>query len=232
MATIDEVSGPFKASFGRSCERKSGRRRSGKTTPHRARLLTAALRLRHAETAAHVARLRGYASRLSRELGWPAERARHLGVAAALHDVGKLVVPTRLLSKPGPLSATERRIVERHTLLGALLLWSAPAPWAPIARSVALLHHERWDGSGYPRRLRRLDIPPAARIVAVADVYDALTHDRSYRPAFPEWRAADLMYAERARHFDPEILECFLDLLPAMGELRRKVDEGIRPSRC
>lgn len=224
MTRIDDASVVPGASLRGPRLQPAKRDRSSTAALLQARRFTSALSRRHAETAAHVQRMRGYAARLSAELGWTAERSTRLSVAAALHDVGKLVLPPRLLSKPGPLSASERRTVERHTLLGAVLLSSVPAPWASLARSVALLHHERWDGRGYPRRLRRLDIPPAARIVAVADVYDALTHDRAYRRALPERRATQLMYAERGSHFDPEILECFLDLLPAMRQVSREAD--------
>lgn len=185
--------------------------------------LAAALGRRSAETAAHQARIARIAEHLGSELGWTTEARRQLVVAAAMHDIGKLVVPRRVLFKPGPLSPIERKIVQAHTVIGALLLYGKPGTWVALARSIALHHHERWDGRGYPRRLSRDGIPAAARIVAVADVYDALTHARVYRPAFPEGRAIAFMRTQRGRHFDPEVIDCFLDLLPA---IRHGADHG------
>jgi putative two-component system response regulator len=178
--------------------------------------LAAALWRRSAETSAHQARIARLAERLAREMGWSDDERRAIELAASMHDIGKLAVPRRVLHKPGPLGPFERRIVQTHTILGALLLHGRPGAWAKLARSIALHHHERWDGEGYPRGLAGKAIPAAARIVAVADVYDALTHPRIYRPAFPEGRAVAFMRMQRGRHFDPESLDCFLDLLPAL----------------
>jgi putative two-component system response regulator len=101
-------------------------------------------------------------------------------------------------------------------VIGALLLQGRKAAWMRLARSIALHHHERWDGRGYPRGLAGKSIPLGARIVAVADVFDALTHRRIYRPAFPEARAVEYMRTQSGQHFDPEVIECFLDLLPVL----------------
>jgi putative two-component system response regulator len=152
-------------------------------------------------------------------MGWNEEEREALELAASLHDIGKLAVPRRVLFKPGPLGPIERKIVQTHTILGAVLLYGRPGAWVRLARTIALHHHERWDGSGYPRGLAGKAIPAAARIVAVADVYDALTHSRVYRPAFPESRAVAFMRAQRGRHFDPAVLDCFMDLLPALGRV-------------
>jgi putative two-component system response regulator len=200
--------------------------RRSRTAPRTSRL-AAALRRRSAETAAHQARIARVAAHLGRELGWSDADRRQLMVAAAMHDIGKVILPRRVLLKPGPLSPVERKVVQAHTVLGALLLYGKPGTWVALARSIALHHHERWDGHGYPRRLVRDAIPRAARIVAVADVYDALTHARVYRPAFPEARAVAWMRAQRGRHFDPEVIDCFLDVLPS---IRRAAPGAMEPA--
>ena len=192
-------------------DRQDAARRRRRTASRR---LDDALRRRSAETGAHQIRIAYLADLLGKELGWTEEERRGLATAAALHDIGKVAVPRRVLLKPGPLNPLERRIVQTHTVLGALLLIGRAGTWVRLARSIALHHHERWDGRGYPRGLAGPAIPAAARIVAVADVYDALTHPRVYRPAFPEGRAVAFMRTQRARHFDPEVIDCFLDLLP------------------
>jgi HD-GYP domain-containing protein (c-di-GMP phosphodiesterase class II) len=177
--------------------------------------LGATLWRRSAETVAHQARIARIAERLARELGWPDDQCQALELAASVHDIGKLALPRRVLHKPGPLGPVERKIVQSHTLLGPLLLYGRPGAWIQLARSIALHHHERWDGGGYPRGLAGGGIPAAARIVAVADVFDALTHPRTYRPAFPVRQVVSFMRTQRARHFDPEVIDCFLDLIPS-----------------
>jgi putative two-component system response regulator len=178
--------------------------------------LTAALERRSADTGAHQRRIAVIAERLAGELGWSADERHELELAASVHDIGKLAVPHRVLSKPGALHPVERKIVQTHTVLGALLLLGKAGTWVRLARSIALHHHERWDGTGYPRRLAGEAIPAGARIVAVADVYDALTHPRVYRPAFPASRAVEYMRQQRGRQFDPAVVDCFLALLPTL----------------
>jgi putative two-component system response regulator len=179
--------------------------------------LTAALERRSADTNAHQKRIARIAERLAEEMGWSDEERHALELAASMHDIGKLALPHRVLAKPGALDPFERKIVQTHTVIGALLLYGKAGAWVRLARSIALHHHERWDGRGYPRRLAGTSIPAGARIVAVADVYDALTHPRVYRPAFPVGRAVEYMRLQRGRHFDPDVMDCFLDLLPAIS---------------
>jgi putative nucleotidyltransferase with HDIG domain len=133
-------------------------------------------------------------------------------VGALLHDVGKIVVPTVILTKPGPLTDEERRIMERHALAGAELLSDVEFPWdvLPIIRN----HHERWDGRGYPDQLAGEDIPLAARILCIADVYDALTTDRPYRKAFTREKALEIMRSD-AGAFDPALFAEFSGLITA-----------------
>jgi putative two-component system response regulator len=178
--------------------------------------LAAVLERRSADTSAHQLRIARLTQRLAREMGFTEEEGRALELAASMHDIGKIVVPRRVLAKPGTLGPVERKIVQTHTVMGALLLFGKKATWMRLARTIALHHHERWDGLGYPRGLIGKEIPLGARIVAVADVFDALTHRRIYRPAFPEARAVEYMRTQSGLHFDPEVIECFLDLLPEL----------------
>lgn len=133
--------------------------------------------------------------------------------AAALHDVGKVGVPDAILLKPGPLTPNEVQIIKRHTIVGAKILSGSEAPLLRMAETVALTHHERWDGHGYPSGRRADDIPLVGRIVALADAFDAMTHDRPYQQAVPAARALSTIQEQRGRHFDPAVVDAFTELL-------------------
>lgn len=175
--------------------------------------LARAAELRDDDTGKHTARVGLMAGAVARRLGEPAEAAELLAVAARLHDIGKLGVPDAILLKPGRFDAEERAVMERHCEIGAGLLAGGTSELLQIARTVALSHHERWDGQGYPNRLRGREIPLEARIVAVADTFDALTHARPYKRAWGVDEACDLITSERGRHFDPDVVDAFLGLL-------------------
>jgi len=166
-------------------------------------------------TQGHCERVSKYACALAERAGFHAITMFWFRVGALLHDVGKIVVPTAILNKPGQLTDEERRIMERHALAGAELLSDVEFPWdvLPIIRN----HHERWDGRGYPDQLAGEAIPLAARILCIADVYDALTTDRPYRKAFSQEKALDIMTSD-AGAFDPALFAQFRALLE--GTLR------------
>jgi hypothetical protein len=128
----------------------------------------------------------------------------------ALHDLGKLGLPDEILGKPGPLTQDERRTMERHTVLGARLLGSVRDPLTDLAASIALSHHERWDGDGYPFAIAGDRIPLAARIVAVVDVLDALVHERPYRTAWPIDRAIEELRRLGGSQLDPDLVRAFI----------------------
>ena len=181
------------------------------------RLLNAAM-LRDEETGAHIRRTGLYSELFAEVLGWPAEEIDNIRLAAPMHDVGKIGVPDAILRKPGKLTDAEFDVMKTHTLIGAEILSGSDWPVLKLAHEIALYHHERWDGTGYPNRVRGETIPLSARILALVDVYDALTHDRVYRAAMPEEEAIDVMIKGRGSHFDPFLFGIFLTLVP---ELRR-----------
>jgi diguanylate cyclase (GGDEF)-like protein len=174
------------------------------------------MRLAHAaefrsfETAVHVERMSRYCALLASRIGFPEERVELIKVASTLHDIGKIAIPDHVLLKPGPLSAEERLSMMRHAFVGNELLSGSASEVLELAALIALTHHERYDGSGYPCGLAGDAIPVEGRIAAVADVFDALLSDRVYRPGYPLDRAMAIMREGRGTHFDPEIFDLFL----------------------
>ena len=135
--------------------------------------------------------------------------------AAPLHDVGKIGIPDRVLLKPGRLTPEEFDVMRTHTTIGAQILGRGQSELMRMAEEIALNHHERWDGTGYPRGLQGEAIPLVARLVAVANVFDALTHDRPYRRAWPLEEVRAEIARQSGRHFDPRIAQAFLGLASA-----------------
>ena len=176
-------------------------------------MLAVASEAKDADTGAHVRRLQRSAALLARALGHSEREAAEVGIAAVLHDIGKLHVPDAILTKPGPLTAEERRVIEEHPAAGERIL--ADKPFFSRARRVARGHHENFDGSGYPDRLAGDAIPIEARIVHLADVYDALTHPRSYKPAWQAERARQEVLGASGRMFDPAVVRAFESLVAA-----------------
>jgi putative nucleotidyltransferase with HDIG domain len=162
-------------------------------------------------TLGHCERVAQYACNLARATGFDSITMFWFRIGALLHDVGKIAVPSEILNKAGPLTADERRVMEKHPVAGVELLQDIHFPWdvLPMIRG----HHERWDGTGYPDRLAGGEIPLAARIICVADVYDALTTTRSYRPAFSRSEALAMMAADAGRMFDPALFSEFARLM-------------------
>lgn len=159
--------------------------------------------IRHLRRVAEVARATALAA------GWSSAEADWVGTYGALHDVGKVWVRPEVLARPGCLTPGERRHVERHARLGARALRRCHAPRLRTAARVALEHHERWDGAGYPRGVAGAGIHPAARVVALADVYDALTSARPYRAPLEHDAALAVIRAGRGSHFDPALADAF-----------------------
>ncbi|MGB6007993.1 HD domain-containing phosphohydrolase [Castellaniella sp.] len=178
------------------------------------RCLGAAAEYRDNETGLHIVRMSHYAWRLAREIGYSDEAADELLHAAPMHDVGKIGIPDGVLLKPGKLDAAEWAIMRQHPIIGARIIGEHPSGLLRLAASIALHHHEKWDGSGYPHGLAGPSIPQAARIVALADVFDALTSIRPYKPAWPVDEAMDHIRQQSGRHFEPALVEAFERCLP------------------
>lgn len=170
-------------------------------------------------TAAHTARVGSRVERLAVAMGYPTELAAVVGEAATLHDIGKVAIPDTILLKPGPLTDVEFATMTTHAAVGAHMLRGSRSPVLQLAERIALSHHERWDGGGYPTGLSGEAIPLEGRMVAVVDVHDALSTTRSYKAAWSPERVRREMLAQRGRHFDPAVLDVFLDLLAPAGQL-------------
>jgi putative two-component system response regulator len=178
------------------------------------RRLGRAAEYRDNETGMHILRMSHITRLLALAYGMNESRAELLFQASPMHDVGKIGVPDKVLLKPGELTSDEWVIIKRHTTIGAEIIGDHGSDLIVMARMVALRHHERWDGSGYPGGLQKTDIPIEARIVALADVFDALLSVRPYKSAWSLDDTLQYMFSQRAQHFDPELIDAFVQVLP------------------
>ncbi|WP_249937365.1 HD-GYP domain-containing protein [Roseateles sp. DAIF2] len=176
------------------------------------------------DTGVHIIRIGYLAEALALMLGQPAAYASMLSRAAPMHDIGKIGVPDAVLKKPGSFNPDERAAMNQHPRMGAEILGRSRIPLFQMAAEVALGHHERWDGGGYPSGLVGEAIPLSARIVAVVDYFDALTMDRCYRKAFANDVALGMLAEQRGKAFDPAIVDVFLANAPALLELRDRIN--------
>ena len=176
-----------------------------------------ALELREHETAGHSQRVAELTVELARAMGHAEEALVHIHRGALLHDIGKMGVPDSILLKPGPLTADEWAVLRQHPVYACSFL--SRLKYMEPALDIPFCHHERWDGSGYPRQLAGESIPEAARIFAVVDVWDALSFDRPYRAAWPQDAVFEYLQDEVGRHFDPRVVEAFASLRAARPDL-------------
>ena len=170
-----------------------------------------ALSLKEEETSEHSKRVTEMTVRIARAMGMKDEDLYHVRLGALLHDIGKIGVPDSILLKPGKLTEDEWKIMKKHPEYAYQML--SPISYLRRALEIPYSHHERWDGTGYPRGLKGKEIPLSARIFAVVDVWDALTRDRPYRKAYPEDKVIEYIRSESGSHFDPEVVEVFLRIL-------------------
>lgn len=171
------------------------------------------------ETGKHVLRMSHVSKFLAAKLGLGDEFADELLLAAPMHDIGKIGISDAILLKPSRLDDEEMLAMQKHPEIGAEILGDSDSNLIQLAKSVALYHHEKWDGTGYPKKLSQTDIPIEARIVAVADVFDALTNKRPYKEAWPIDKTISFFKEQRGKHFDPEIVDILLSSIDEIVEL-------------
>jgi putative two-component system response regulator len=174
------------------------------------------------ETGLHVIRMSHFSRILGLAAGMTENEADDLLHAAPMHDVGKIGIPDRILQKPGPLDPEEWKIMQSHASIGAEIIGEQPGGMLALARNIALTHHEKWDGSGYPHGLKGDAIPLEGRITAIADVFDALTSVRPYKKAWTEEDALAFLVKQKGRHFDPALVELFIGQMPAIRAIRQR----------
>jgi putative two-component system response regulator len=203
--------------------------------------LAKAAEYRDEETGDHITRVAFYCLTLAVHLGLDSESIERIFLTSPLHDVGKIGISDTILLKPGKLTPAERKIMQTHTEIGAAILTEAPQgmhyllgdqkeliqtlakePLKQTAASIALNHHEKWDGSGYPKGLKGDEIPLEGQIVAIADVYDALRSKRPYKRPFPVKKALEIMRSEKGKHFSPRVLEAFEEVQTHFEEIRKE----------
>jgi putative two-component system response regulator len=186
--------------------------------------LSIAAEYRDEETALHVQRMSCYCEILARHLGEDAERAELIRVASQMHDVGKIGIADKILLKPGRLTPEEYRTMQEHAVIGHRILEGTRSKLGELGASIAWTHHEKVDGTGYPRGLTGEEIPFEGRIAAIADVFDALTTDRVYRKAFPVMEALEVLRQGRGTHFDAVMLDAFFDTLDEILRVKDELD--------
>ncbi|MEH6436998.1 response regulator [Massilia sp. DD77] len=174
------------------------------------------------ETGLHVIRMSHFARVLGIAAGLTEAEADDLLHAAPMHDVGKIGIPDRVLQKPGPLDAEEWKVMQSHVNIGAEIIGEHADGMLAVARNIALTHHEKYDGSGYPNGLKGEQIPLEGRICAIADVFDALTSVRPYKKAWSEDEAIDFLRQQKAKHFDPVLVDLFIEQMPAIQSIRMR----------
>jgi putative two-component system response regulator len=182
------------------------------------------------ETGYHVARVGRYCAAIGRALELPHSACSLLELAGAMHDVGKIGIPDRVMHKKGQLEDEERQVMQRHTLIGGSILGGSQTPLLQMAERIAMTHHEWWDGSGYPNGLAGDRIPLEGRICAIADVFDALTTERPYKPAWSVEEAVNEIVRLSGKQFDPDLVKVFLSIIPeivAIREIYQDRDEPI-----
>lgn len=166
-----------------------------------------------------------YAALITGTVGMEEEAIDTLLYSSSMHDIGKIGVSDNILFKPGKLDPDEWKIMRQHTEFGASILEDSESEFINVGKTIALTHHEKWDGTGYPNGLRAEAIPLEGRIAALADVFDALTTKRPYKEAFSNEKAFRIIREEKGGHFDPEVVDAFFDVLDEILKIRRSYTE-------
>jgi putative two-component system response regulator len=185
-------------------------------------ILSVAAEHRDEQTGKHIKRISHYSTAIARAMGCCDEDLETILYASPMHDVGKIGIPDRILFKPDKLTPEEWVVMKQHTTIGAKIFFGADADLLKSARIIALTHHERWDGTGYPNGLSRDSIPLMSRIVSLADVFDGLTSARHYKPAFSNEKSLEIIREGDGTQFDPQVLEAFMAILPEILEIKQE----------
>ena len=190
---------------------------------------------RDTDTGSHISRIRLYSNKLAEALDKAPDFVEQLSFASTMHDIGKIAIPDSVLLKPGSLTKEEFEIMKTHTVLGAGMLDGSSYPSLQMAASIALNHHERWDGSGYPNGLKGNAIPLEGRIVMLADVYDSLRSKRPYKPLIDHKTAYRIIIQGDGRtspaHFDPDVLKAFIEAAPVFEKISEQVNDDVSVAR-
>lgn len=221
VAKVDELRGKAEADLRQSREEA---RLARLEADHQAEMLdrlAKAAEFRDDDTGLHTRRVGDLSADIARELGLPSEEVELIRRAAPLHDIGKIGISDLILLKPGKLTEEEFEMMKQHTLIGSQILTEGRSEMVQVAATIARTHHEKWNGTGYPHGLRGDEIPLSGRIVAVADVFDALTNERPYKSAWPIQKALDEIQKGAGQHFDPAVVDAFLKVVPFEPEVRQ-----------
>lgn len=178
------------------------------------------------ETGAHIKRMSLYSAAIARQMGLDEHTVNTILYAAPMHDIGKIGIADHVLRKPGKFEEHEWEIMKQHTLIGANILKDSDAEFIKLGEIIALTHHEKWDGSGYPHALKGVEIPIAGRITAIADVFDALVSKRPYKEAFSLENAIDIIKQGRGTHFDPDVVDAFLAIEDTIFAIKIECDKS------
>jgi putative two-component system response regulator len=184
--------------------------------------LSKAAEYKDEDTGAHIQRMSHYAVAIAREMGLDDRYVETLLYASPMHDVGKIGIPDHILLKPGKLNPDEWEIMKQHTIIGGKILSGSDAEFIKLAEVIAFTHHEKWDGSGYPKGLKGEEIPLAGRVTAIADVFDALTSMRPYKEPFSIEKSFTIIKDERGDHFDPDIVDAFFAIENEILSIKKK----------
>lgn len=187
--------------------------------------LVLAAEFKDENTSEHLIRISKYCELLAQKMGLPKERVEKITYAAPMHDIGKIGIPDSILNKPGKLTEEEFEVIKTHTTIGANILNNSKSEILQTAKKIAVSHHEKWNGEGYPYGLKGQNIPVEGRIVAIADVFDALTTERPYKKAFSIEITCNIIREKRGEHFDPEITDIFFENLDELLEIKKFVDK-------
>ncbi|MBD3392767.1 MAG: HD domain-containing protein [Chitinivibrionales bacterium] len=184
------------------------------------RRLVIAAEYKDRDTGNHITRISRYSALVAEKIGMTPQDVQTILYASPMHDVGKIGIPDRILLKPGRLAEPEFELMKLHTLIGANILAESKARVLQWAREIAMCHHEKWNGEGYPQGISRHEIPLHARIVSLVDTFDALTSKRPYKEPYTAEIACDIIVSERERHFDPELVDVFLDNMDMVLQIK------------